>query len=623
MEYDFSHILSVLEPPPRRSAAAWADEFGVLVGEGGISTQWRPLKYQIEMLEAMSHGWGTASGEPIYHVVVKKSARIGYTKVLGMIIGRYVHEVPSRILVVQPTLDDCMTYSKEELLPMIDGTSVLSELISTETTNDGKSSMLHKTGPGFVLSIANAMTPRSFRMISRDLILCDEVDGFPLSSGKEGDPVKLAIRRADASNRRMIIEGSTPTNHLTSRISKSYETSDQRRFFVPCPHCHHKQYLQWKNFTWEKGRPASVVYICQKCGTGITPKYQRQIVEEGEWQPTNVGRPGVAGFHIWSAYSSAPNATWKHLAEEFDEAKKDPLQLQVFINTALGEVYEGENDIDIEAGDILSNLDTYSMGDVSDDVIIITAAVDVQGGGGSDKERIEISLWGWGKQYECWLINHVVIYGDPQLTDVWEQCEDFLKIKWQRPTKSPLKVKLTTIDSGGHSTESVYNECRKRHGWVPIKGSGNIDAEEVASRSIKVYRKAGAQKFKHQQYHMLGVNKIKNQLFVRLKKLISNEEDPLIHFPENLPPDLAEQYTSEHRIVGNNGKLRWSPKSSTPSEAWDCLVYAWAAMRIITRRYSPKTVWEQLDREGVTVVKPEMKQNEPKRPSYVNRRLTI
>ena len=622
MDYDFSDILSVLVPPPRRSASDWANEHGYLVGEGGTSTRWRPLKYQEEMLEAMSHGWGNASGEPIYHVVVKKSARVGYTKCLGMIVGRYIHEVPSRILIVQPTLEDCQTYAKEELAPMIDGTPCLQELISTETTNDGKSSMLHKTGAGFVLSIANAMTPRSFRMISRDLICCDEVDGFPLSSGKEGDPVKLAIRRADASNRRMIIEGSTPTNHLTSRISRSYETSDQRRFFVPCPHCHHKQYLQWKNFHWEKGKPASVVYICEKCGTGITPRYQRQIVEEGEWRPTNVGRPGVAGFHIWSAYSSAPNATWKHLAEEFDEVKLDPLGLQVFINTALGEVYEGENDIDIDAGDILSNLDTFTMGDIPDGVIILTAGVDVQGGGGSDRERIEISIWGWGNHHECWLINHVVIYGDPQLPEVWEQLDCFLQTKWPRKDKPPLRVRIAAIDSGGHSTQSVYDECKKRRSWVPIKGSSNIDAEEVRTQGIKVYRKAGAQKFKYQQFHLLGVNKIKDQIFVRLKKLISNEEEPYIHFPENLPPELAEQYTSEHRVVGTNGKLRWTAKGSIPSEAWDCLVYAWAGMRIIVRRYSPKTCWEQLNQEGIQVIETETK-NEPQKPSYVSKRLSI
>ena len=342
---NFDHILQLLKPPPRRGCNDWAIERGVLVGEGGVATRWRPVPYQVEMLNTMTPGQDFASGAPVWYVAIKKSARTGYTKCLGHVVGRNIDETPSRILVVQPTKTDCEIWAKEELHPMVEATPCLAEQVSTEVTNTGKSSLLHKTGAGWVLSVANAMTPRSFRAITRDLVLFDESDAYPKSTGKEGDPVRLGIKRTETSLNRMIIEGSTPIEVKTSRITKSYERSDKRRFFVPCPKCNHKQYLKWKQFNWKKGCPASIVYLCEKCGHAITSKHQRAMVEAGEWRPTAEGRPGVAGFHIWTAYSYAPNATWQHLAEEYDEVKDDPTDLQTFVNTALGEAWAREDDV--------------------------------------------------------------------------------------------------------------------------------------------------------------------------------------------------------------------------------------------------------------------------------------
>ena len=37
-----------------------------------------------------------------------------------------------------------------------------------------------------------------------------------------------------------------------SRIEREYEASDQRRFFVPCPHCDHREWLIFERLRWEK-----------------------------------------------------------------------------------------------------------------------------------------------------------------------------------------------------------------------------------------------------------------------------------------------------------------------------------------------------------------------------------
>ncbi len=48
-----------------------------------------------------------------------------------------------------------------------------------------------------------------------------------------------------------------------SRIEREYEASDQRRYFVPCPHCGAMQWLQFERLRWEKGKPETAEYHCE------------------------------------------------------------------------------------------------------------------------------------------------------------------------------------------------------------------------------------------------------------------------------------------------------------------------------------------------------------------------
>ena len=57
------------------------------------------------------------------------------------------------------------------------------------------------------------------------------------SSGVEGDPIALGIRRTEFYWRRKILAGSTPTIAGASRIERLFLEGDQRRFYVPCVRC--------------------------------------------------------------------------------------------------------------------------------------------------------------------------------------------------------------------------------------------------------------------------------------------------------------------------------------------------------------------------------------------------
>ena len=78
-------------------------------------------------------------------------------------------------------------------------------------------------------------------------------------------------------------------------------------------------------------------------------------------------------------------------------------------NTSLGlpfELAEGEK-LDWERLYERGQNSDYSQGFVPMGGLILTAGVDVQG------DRLECSIWAWGKDMQSWLIQYEVILGDP------------------------------------------------------------------------------------------------------------------------------------------------------------------------------------------------------------------
>ena len=48
---------------------------------------------------------------------------------------------------------------------------------------------------------------------------------------------RILAQQVDSADRAKVFLVSTPRIKGPSRIEREFEESDQRRFFVPCPHC--------------------------------------------------------------------------------------------------------------------------------------------------------------------------------------------------------------------------------------------------------------------------------------------------------------------------------------------------------------------------------------------------
>ncbi|MFW5406260.1 phage terminase large subunit family protein [Pectobacterium carotovorum] len=101
-----------------------------------------------------------------------------------------------------------------------------------------------------------------------------------------------------------------PTVKGTSRIEKSYEESDQRRYYVPCPHCGEYQILEWGwpdtpyGIKWDKdengdGLLETAYYVCRHNGCVLHHNEKAAMVKRGEWRASKPFS-GHAGFHIWA-----------------------------------------------------------------------------------------------------------------------------------------------------------------------------------------------------------------------------------------------------------------------------------------------------------------------------------
>lgn len=118
-------------------------------------------------------------------------------------------------------------------------------------------------------------------MPARYLFL-DEVDAYPPSADEEGDPVALAEARTRTfSWRSKVFRASTPTIQSLSRIEREFEASDQRRFFVPCPHCQHEQWLKFERLIWEKGQPETALYHCDSCDGHLSEHHKTEMLARG------------------------------------------------------------------------------------------------------------------------------------------------------------------------------------------------------------------------------------------------------------------------------------------------------------------------------------------------------
>jgi phage terminase large subunit GpA-like protein len=515
-------------------------------------------------------------------IVLMWSTQVGKTAMMENVIGAVIHQYPAPMYFVMPDEAMIRDFKQEKLEDMFESTPLFYKEGLVKRAAPGKSDTndrkIRFAGGYLAFASSNSMSALAGRSI-RYLFL-DEVDRFKVDKG-EGDVLVIAKNRTNsyAENRKIVIT-STPTDSQNSRINKAYLQGDQRRYRIACPHCGHKQFLIWSNVEWKKDKNPdgttehhadTAYYRCDLNGCKITHGEKPRFLKTGEWVATAKPKDRkLRSYHINALYS--PFVPFEDVVRDYLAAKETPGGLRAFFNTAMAEVYDDPAE-QPQHDTLYARAELYPRGSIPAGVGALTAGVDVQEAGDG---RLECSVWGWGRNKQRWLIDHIVIPGSYREPETWKQLDEIRRSKYTTTDGRELPIRLTLVDSSaGHTTNYVYEYARvnrldrvkavkgnnRQH--APLLEVSKIEKDSTGkplANSIKLVRP--------------NVHNYKKALYQALNEIDDPQASYFIHLPQFVGRDYFRQLCAE-KIVTKGAREEFV--KTYRNEALDCAVYATAA----------------------------------------------
>jgi phage terminase large subunit GpA-like protein len=405
------------------------------------------------------------------------------------------------------------------------------------------------------LKVVAAKAPRNLRRHSARVLLVDEADACEI--GAEGNPIALAEKRTLSFPNRKIIIGSTPLIEDTSHVLRAYTQSDQRVFEVPCPECGTFTEIMWQHIEFEP-RPS---FRCPHCEALIDETQKPEMVSAGAWRVTKPEVQRHAGFRLNALVSLLPNASWPKLAAEFLQAKNDSADLQVFVNTVLGQGWREQSD-ETNEDELAARAESFSLEAIPEAVLALTVGCDVQ------QDRLEATTCGWSKDGTCYVLAHETLWGATDGNEVWVDLDGILKRRLDHPHSGVLKIDAAAIDCGsGSHFDKVLAFCGPRlsRKVLAIKGVAGMGRPALTPTKSK----AG-----HRRFFIVGVDGIKSGILAKLSR------PGAFRFSESLEPIFYEQLVAEKRVVRmsrGRPQVRLEVIPGRENHCLDAVTYAHAA----------------------------------------------
>lgn len=565
----FYEYFRIRTPQP---LSAWADAHRVIAdGASPEPGRWRTARtpYFRQIMDAVTD-------DSVSEVVVCSGIQLGKTELLLNAMCYYVEHEPSPIMLVEPSEDLVVQLGRERIDTMIKASPSLRPLFGYTEDLKVKTGVLSsavKRFAGGYIKLASAASTTD--LVSRPIrvVLCDEVDRYPARS--DGNAIDMAIGRTTNFLNRKILITSSPGALQSSEVWRRLAACTRHEFRIPCPHCGEYVPWTWSMVKWDKspdgvGLPETARMECPTCGGVVRdagPASSVQL-ERGEWFCVQQGSANRQGFHVSGLLS--PWMSLSGIVSEWLSAvhARDIDRLRTFVENRLAEPWEERPSMwhDVQTGEA-----PHSRFELEPDhttIRFLTAGVDVQ------RDRVEVSVWGYGPNMESWAISHTVFTGDVLSARVWDEVRSHLAAPVTTADGRTGRIYAACIDSGdGYSTQTVYRFCErlsKLH-IVAVKGVGGETVPMIAAPSRTP---SGSPLYK------LGVDRIKRVIYDRLG--IGIPGPGYTHIPDSLSGEFWEQLTAESpETVVEHGRqvTRWK-KTRPRNEALDCAVYAYAAFEI-------------------------------------------
>lgn len=567
------------EPPQR--LGDWARDNFMLAGESSHQKGgWQAWAFQVGILDFMSD-------DRIEELDVMKAKRVGYTKMVTAFVCYNIAHRRRKQALWQPTDDDRDSYVKSEIDPLLDPLTGV-QAVNKARRHGGKTAdetIRYKPFRDSALHLLGGKAARAYRRITVAVAILDEWSAFDQQIEKSGDPGGLAKGRLEGAPYPKFVGGSTPRLKGLCHVERACsEAQGMVRFHIECPHCGAEHPLMWggkkvaHGFKWERGKPETVRHVCPHCRESITqadylrggaPMGGKWVCERTgkQYGPDRVWRdsagmpclpPRTLGLHVWTAYS--PQRTWASIVEEFESAlraleKGDVGPMQLFVNETLGETWELAGERTDEHA-LQARAEDYPLQTVPQGALMLTAGVDVQ------RNRWEITVYGWGRGMESWVIDVVVIDGNPAVDEEWQAVTEQLQRRYRQAWHAgSLGLSAISVDSSDQ-TQAVYNWVSKAQHVLPqlraIKGDGAEVVNILGPSSLQDVDWRGHKLKRGIKLWRVGVDAAKDLLLGQLA--IERPGPGYVHFSNELTREFYEQLTAEQRVLAKvNGReaYRW------------------------------------------------------------------
>lgn len=426
------------------------------------------------------------------------------------------------------------------------------------------------------------------------------------TTSTEGDPLERFRKRgAEFPDRKFVLE-STPSVKGKSNVESGRISSTNHRYYVPCPHCHKFQTIEYGDGSSPGGifydklpngqsdrdlARRTAHYVCRHCEGRIDDIHRPWMMTRGVWVPAGCGidhekamdarnlppddTSWLTGTPLnWgSDYGSQISVFyalfhgWGAIAYDFISKHKSPSKLRQWINEDKGETWEPRKSKSTPEmiGERLKT--DIPRGVCPDWTRVLTVTIDQQAAEGGYR------IWAvlaHGSEKQAHLVD-VGISGT--LASVYDQ-----KINATYPHQDggdPMRPHAACADSGW-DTKATYDFCNK-HSMVPCKGSST----DLGGLPYKLAQVATGDYIGQTLFHV-NTDFWESDLQARLEERKPHEPEGFSMFAGaerdlELLEQLCNAMIADRVDNRGNAKLLWVKKEeSAPNDIRDAIRYGLA-----------------------------------------------
>ncbi len=556
---------------------------------------------------------------PVREVNLKKGVQITYSTVLesgAFYFMAHVKTLPMMYITADKEL--AAARIENNFIPMLNHSGFAHIVRSSDIGNTHKTGKtkdhIQFEGGGYLVPFG-AQNANKMRQASIAVMLKDEIDGWPHTVGKDGDPDALSDDRCSGYwERRKIFRGSTPLIKGASKIQDAFLRGDQRIYIVRCIKCGFPQALRWSTkegapggFKWELEEGTllleSVRYCCQNCDHPHYEHDKELILSEdsgAEWVPqARPAEPNIRSYHLPAFYSPIGMQPWYKCVgsylKGFDPVAKrviDVGKYQVFYNNILAEPFEIQG-AKIRFESVSAHRRTvYTMGNIPNEyaekysgskILFLTCTVDVH------KSNLAVAVIGWTKGGRSYIIDYTRFYTEGDCAEIddktWGELRNVIEEKKYKSDDGFEHGVLFTFIDAGYANETVTTFCSDyTSGVYPILGRDRPGKNQTIKEFSEFTTQLGTIGYK------LVVDYYKDRMAPVLRRDWIEEagEQPRYHF--NAPIDIGDKALKELTVEVRRKKTDektgavayyWHRPGNAPNELWDLLGYGYAAVDVI------------------------------------------